>query len=151
MKTFLRSATLIAALLPSVSFAQAWSHAAAPMGQFEGGIEMGNGASVGYSCAGFYSTLYAAVPGSHLEMVTLVVDGRDIARLELEPDGMNSGFEWKVNDDSGRPHIVSFNQTLFSLAEGSELVLKTDANEILQRIPLKGSSNIKACVYTVPR
>lgn len=150
MKKFLTSALAAIIVISTAAFSQEWHHASAPMGQHEGDITLENGAKIIYGCAAS-STIIFSIPIQHAGMASIFVDGADIARLQTEPssDGKSTLALIDAEFAYSRAQNVAFNQVLLALANGNEVAMRTDAGEVLQSWPLKGSAGIKSCLFHI--
>lgn len=149
----MKSVLLAAALLP-LSFipAQAgeWQHAAASMGQFEGRIQMEDGAyGVDYGCSHISSSVGFFAEGAHVAkgLGSLHVDGEEVYS---GPTTYNSKLDRTMIEASGREEYgpeskAGINKVLNALGSGMEAVWTTPDGTSFT-VPLTGSAKIKSCV-----
>lgn len=147
---------LIAALSLSVclmagpALAGEWQHAAAPMGQFEGGISMEEGAyGITYGCAGSYGNLTFFAEGVHVAAGEGVVriDGREVSRGGVDYNSLPDLTRYNLNAQYsyGPASWPRYNDLITALSGGTEAVWETPSGAVFT-IPLTGSADIRSCL-----
>ncbi|SFY45784.1 hypothetical protein SAMN04244548_05360 [Paracoccus pantotrophus] len=132
---------------PGDADADDWQHAAAPMGQFEGGIDTAT-TGVGYSCAEFYTSVSVSLKGDHVGFATLRVDGRDIDKLRLAAghDASESSAEIRYsNGKTPASEKARVNRLIRALAGGKQFQIVTQ-DGYKASLSLKGSRPIESCI-----
>lgn len=130
--------------------AQVWDHAAAPMGQFEGRISLGEGAyGIYYGCSGSFGSLTFFAEGVHVGAGESVirVDGREVARGNTQYNSIpdNTRFSVDVQHSFGPAGWTRYNDLISAIAAGSEAVWETPIGEEFV-FPLSGSARIQSCL-----
>lgn len=122
--------------------AAAWTHAAAPGGQFEGGAT-GQGVSLSYGCSGIGSGLRISVPGDHAGPVQVSVDGRQITSFDL---AYRANFGESIVDLNAKtsPRKAELNRMIDALASGRQMTAIT-ADGQTASLSLSGSAQIRRC------
>lgn len=145
LRTSLATAcSIFIALTPA--YAQGWRHAAASMGQFEGGAQ-NETLNVYYGCAGFYSGIDFRLPGNHPGNAELRIDGNVIDKVDLSYVPKAKDTWGKVgygSDNSGAAAKARTRKVIKAIAGGRDLELVA-ADGTTGKISLKGSSRISAC------
>ena len=126
--------------------ADVWHHAAAAMGQFEGGAKNGT-INVYYGCAGFYSGVDFRLPGKHPGIAELRIDGAVIAKINMSYVPVAKDTWGKVgygSDNSGASAKARTRKVIQAIADGRDMELVA-ADGIVGKVSLKGSSRISVC------
>ncbi len=142
--------SLTLALLTGPALAQEWGHAAAPMGQYEGGISMGDGAyAISYGCAGFYGTVSLHATGVHVAagQSVLRVDGVEVARGNTVYNSESDAtvYEFRAEREWDPKLWEPYNRVVNALASGTEAVWEAPSGETFS-FPLTGSAEIRSCL-----
>lgn len=141
---------LTTSLLAGPAMSQQWGHAAAPMGQFEGGISLeGEEASISYGCAGFYGNVDFYAKGVQVDAGESVirVDGQEVARGNTQYNSTSdtTTFGLNVRQEWGPDRWGAYNGVINALASGSEAVWETPSGAVFS-FPLAGSAEIRSCL-----
>ncbi|MCE6959585.1 hypothetical protein LAZ40_11010 [Cereibacter sphaeroides] len=145
MKRLLAAAALF--LLPAIAHAEGWHHAAAPMGQYEGGYEGADGAFVYYSC-GLGKHVSIGAPGMHAAKgkAQLLVDGKPVYEGAIAYSSAQDATSVAFDADAGAMEWKQeeVGKIIDAIAKGSEMVLVSPNGERFT-YPLKGSAQIRSC------
>lgn len=142
--------SMTTALMAGPALTQEWQHAAAPMGQFEGGITMEEGSyGISYGCADFYGNLTFFAEGVHVAAGegVILVDGREVARGNVSYNSLPdlTRFNLNVQSSYGQASWSRYNDLITAVAGGSEVVWETPSGAAFT-IPLTGSAGIRSCL-----
>jgi hypothetical protein len=143
------SLSLATALMAEPALAE-WRHAAAPMGQFEGGVALeGDTAGIGYGCADSYGTLEFYAKGIHVAAGESVIriDGQEVARGNTQYNSVPdlTRFSLNVQRSYGPGGWTQYNAAINALASGTEAVWETPTGETFS-FSLDGSAKIRSCL-----
>lgn len=146
----IRPTLLALALMSAPAAAQDWMHTSAPMGQYEGGVRVDDGAyGVSYACGPGYSNVSLFADGVHVVAgeSRVLVDGEEIASGNTVYNSARdtTAFTSEVKTNYGDAQKAAYNAVISAIASGQELtwVTPTDAEFV---IPLTGSASIRNCV-----
>ena len=141
--------SMASALMAGPALAE-WRHAAAPMGQFEGGISLeGDAHGITYGCADSYGTLDFFAKGIHVSAGESVIriDGQEVARGNTQYNSRPdlTRFSLNVQRSYGPGGWTQYNAAINALASGTEAVWETPSGAVFA-IPLTGSAGIRSCL-----
>lgn len=145
----MKSIALLMALFltPGAALADEWFHAAAPMGQFEGGYN-GQPAEVYYGCSGLGSSLTVHVRGNRAGngKGSISVDGVAYADLPLTFSGQSGDttLEYEVRGRDSAEKKAAFNAFLKALAAGNTMTVSLGGTGTVA-VPLTNSAQIAVC------
>lgn len=152
MPTQLFSALMLLGLsVPSFATAagdDSWTFAAAPMGQYEGGLRVSDRSGISYACAGFYSAFSITVAGDRLGHAAIHIDGRHFKDIILTAsyDQKDSVYELDVKAKSSAAAKQNLNSLIDAVAAGSSMEIRSrDGAEVFESYTLNGSSKAKVC------
>lgn len=148
--TRLIALALTTSLLAGPALSQQWGHAAATMGQFEGGVSLEGGeAWISYGCAGFYGNVDFSAKGVQVDAGESVirVDGQEVARgdTQYNSNSDTTTFGLNVRQEWGPDRWGAYNGVINALASGSEAVWETPSGAVFT-FPLAGSAEIRSCL-----
>lgn len=143
------AATLAAGFVPAAAIAAeatSWSHASAPMGQFEGGLYISENAHIGYNCGAGHA-FYLTVPGDHVGPGELRIDGKVLRAIVLKPasNKKDSSFELQVSDSASREEKDGYNALLSAIEQGEKAQVAKTGAEPFYEFTLKGSRGASIC------